>query len=444
MGRKLRRRGKPGRKAAQLDRSPFELTVESLGARGDGIARHRGQPVYVFDALPGERVSLRPETKEGQGLRARRLALLEPSAERVAAPCPQFGDCGGCDLQHLAEAGYRNWKRDLLVTALQRRGFGEAKELVQPLQAVEPGRRRRATWALRKDGRAVRLGFRARASHRIVDQQDCLQLLPELRDLARALRPLFADLAVQGQEGQARATLCDNGIDLVLSLEREPDLAQREELAAFADRHNLARLSIGTSEGEQQLLAERRRPSLRFGDIVVAPPPDGFLQPSKEGEALLVRSVLDAIPNDLKTVADLYAGCGTFALPLLARGQRVLAVEGHRPSLGALETAARSSGLGTQLTSEVRDLERRPLARETLSALDALVFDPPRAGAAALSAALAEAGPPLVVAVSCSPQSFARDARTLVEGGYRLESALPVDQFPWSHHLEIVAVFRRS
>lgn len=443
MGRKLRHRGKSGRKAPKLDRSPITLTIEALGGRGDGVGSLHGKPVYVFDALPGEAVRVRPETREGQGLRAARLELLRSSPDRVEAPCPHFGDCGGCDLQHLADARYRDWKRALLVTALTRRGFGEAEDLVLPLQRVPAGRRRRATWALRKEATRVKLGFRARASHRIVDQQDCLQLLPELRDLAKALRPLFAALAEPGQEGQARASLYDNGIDLLLSLDRDPDLEQRQVLADFVAQRDLARLSFTLPGSAPEPLAEQRRPLLRLGGVAVSPPADGFLQPSKEGEAILVRAVMSAIPDDLQGVADLYAGCGTFALPLLKRGQKVLAVEGHRPAMAALETAARTAGLGSALTSEVQDLERRPLPAETLNALDALVFDPPRSGAAALSDTLAEAGPPLVVAVSCNPHSFARDARTLASGGYRLESALPVDQFPWSHHLEIVAVLRR-
>ncbi len=414
-----------------------------MGARGDGVTSHDGQPVFVFDALPGELLSLRAEAKEGQGLRARRLELLEASKDRIEAPCLHFGECGGCDLQHLAEPDYRDWKRGLLVTALARRGFTAAEDLVKPLATIEAGRRRRATWALRNEDKGVQLGFRARASHRIVDQTECLQLLPELRDLAMALRQIYASLAKLSESGQARATLCDNGIDLLLSLEHVPDLSQREALAAFAAQSDLARLCINYPGSTLEPLAERRRPIPRFDGIAVAPPPDGFLQPSSEGQELLIHAVKAAIPESLSSIADFYAGCGTFALPLLKRGQRVLAFEGHRQALEALETAARSAGLGPALISEVRDLERRPPTVEELGGLDALIFDPPRSGAAALSTALAEAGPPLVVAVSCNPQSFARDVHTLVSGGYRLESALPLDQFPWSHHLEIVAVLRR-
>ncbi len=440
MGRELRPRRKPGRKAKPLDPTPITVEIERLGARGDGVGTWQGKKVYVFDALPGERLSLRPLAKEGEGIRAKRLTLEAPSPDRVEAPCPLFGDCGGCDLQQLSPVAYRSWKRALLVTALVRRGFADAESLVRPLLEIEAGGRRRATWSLRRDASAVRLGFRGRSSHRIVDQDRCLQLLPALQALAPALRSLFAELAKPGQEGQAQASVTDSGIDLLLSLPFEPDLKQREQLAGFAETQDLARLSLG----ELDLLSQRRKPTVTFAGILMAPPPGAFLQPSAEGEAALQAAVLEALPKEPGLLADFYAGCGTFTLPMLKRGHKVLAAEGHAPALQALESAARRTTLATALTCEVRDLERQPISAERLAELDALVFDPPRSGAASLCQNLAEGGPPLLVAVSCNPQTFARDAQTLASGGYRLHQALPIDQFPWSHHLELVAVFRRT
>ncbi len=417
--------------------------MERLGARGDGIGTQRGRPVYLFDALPGELVEAEPVAAEGQGLRARRTRLLEPAPQRQEAPCPHFGTCGGCDLQQLRAEAYRAWKRGLLVTALQRRGFEAAEDLVAPLVATPPGRRRRVTWSLQRRGRKLLLGFRERASHRLVDQTTCLQLLPELNALAAALRTLLAPLLPDGAEATAAATATDGGLDLLLTLPAAPDLATREALAGFAEAQDLARLSLAHPEAGLEPLAARRAPLVRFAGIAVVPPPQGFLQPSKEGEAALTAAVLEALPDEAARLADLYAGCGTFTLPLIARGRRVLAIESEAAPLAALEQAARSAGHGSALTTERRDLERRPPEPALLAGLDALVFDPPRAGAAALSEALAEAGPPRVVAISCNPQSFARDARILAGGGYGIDWVRPVDQFPWTHHLELVARFSR-
>ncbi len=404
---------------------------------------HQGRPVYLFDALPGELVEAEPLATEGQGLRARRTRLLEAAPERQEAPCSHFGTCGGCDLQQLRDDAYRSWKRALLVTALQRRGFEAAEELVAPLLATPPGRRRRVTWSLQRRGRTLLLGFRERASHRLVDQTTCRQLLPELNALAAALRALLAPLLPEWAEATAAATATETGLDLLLTLPAAPDLAMREALAGFAEVQDLARLSLAHPEAELEPLAARRAPLVRFAGIAVVPPPRGFLQPSKEGEAALTAAVLEALPVEAGNLADLYAGCGTFTLPLIARGQRVLAIEGEAAPLAALEQAARSAGHGTALTTERRDLERRPPEPALLAGLDALVFDPPRAGASALADALSDVGPPVVCAVSCNPQSFARDARTLVEGGYDLEWVRPIDQFPWTHHLELVARFSR-
>jgi 23S rRNA (uracil1939-C5)-methyltransferase len=431
------------RRARSAGGRQLELTVETLGAQGDGQARLDEGVVFLPQILPGERVVARLGTGGAEGQRGEVLELLQASAERVEPPCPHFGPCGGCTLQHLSLDAYRRWKRGLLVEALQRRGFVEAESLVAPLVALPPGSRRRATLAAMRNGNRVLLGFHGRASHRLEDIRSCLILDSRLFAALQPLRQAFAAVLPEGKELSLALTLTDGGLDLLLSLPAEPDLRGREALAALAEAADLARLSIAVAGGTPQPLLERRPPRLSFGGVAVTLPPGVFLQATPEGEAALVAAVLDAIPATSETVADLFSGVGTFTFPLAGRGHRVHAVEGEAAAVAALEAAARSCGLFGRVTAERRDLERRPVLAEELEGGDVALFDPPRAGAKAQSAELAKSDLPLVVAVSCNPATFARDARTLADGGFRLVGATPIDQFPWTAHLELVAAFQR-
>jgi len=440
LGRELRRRGKQRRPAPAGP--PVELTLETLGAQGDGIGSWQGKPLYVAGGLPGERVRVHIVGAAGGHLRGALAAVLSPAATRRDPPCPHFGPCGGCMLQHLDSAAYAAWKRDLVVQALQHRGFAAAEELVAPLAVVPPGQRRRVSWTARRLAQGTVLGFHARGSDRIVDQQICLLLTPALQGLIAPLHELLDGLDLGREAIRLTATETDSGIDLLLDLPQAPHLDARERLAAFAAANDLARLSLSAPELPEPL-AQRRAPRITLGGPTVLPPPGAFLQPSKAGEAQLQAWVMAWLSPDLEALADLYAGCGTFALPLAARGQRVLAVESQAETLAALRRASEEAGFSGRIRTERRDLERRPLEADTLKPIQGLIFDPPRAGAAAQCERLAAAGPPVVVAVSCNPATFARDARTLVGGGYRLDAVRPLDQFPWSHHLELAALFRR-
>lgn len=430
----------------------LEVTVETLGARGDGVVllageddwgEPRPEPLYLAQTLPGERVLARVGGPSPQGLRGQVLELLAPSPDRVEPPCAHFGPCGGCQLQHLAEQPYRHWKRALLVEALRKRGFADSEELVKPLLALPPGSRRRASFAALRQGRRVQLGFHRRFSHAVEDLTECHILAPALLALLPPLRDALAPLLPEGKVQDLVATLTDNGLDLLLTLPSEPDLAGREALAALAEAQDLARLSLAVGGAPPLPLAARRAPQVMMGPVAVTPAPGGFLQPTAAGQALLTRLVLEAVPPGAETVADLFSGCGTFTFPLAARGHRVHAVEGDAAALEALGRAVRQQGLSEQVSFENRDLERDPVSVEELEGGDAVVFDPPRAGARAQAAALAESEIPVVVAVSCNPATFARDARALVEGGYHLAWAQPVDQFPWTGHLELVARFEQ-
>jgi 23S rRNA (uracil1939-C5)-methyltransferase len=389
-----------------------ELTIESVGVRGDGIARLAGLKVFVPYTLPGERVEARIVGARPDGLAARVERWIAESPERVSPPCPQFGRCGGCALQHWSHEGYANWKVELLRTALRRQGL-EAP--IEPIRHTPPRARRRAGFVARFGGRGVTLGFRERGSHRIVSVAECPVLRPSLERFALDAPPMLAGLDPPNAEWALDASLTESGIDLLVTAAGAPSLAVREGLAALA---------------APQPIAIRRAPLLRFAEVAVEPPPGAFFQASAEGEAALIEEVL-AMTQGARRIADLYAGLGTFTLPLAQSADAVLGVEGDEAALAALAAAARRGQLPVRTLA--RDLARDPLRAEELNAFDAVVLDPPRASSKV----------PAVAMVSCNPATFARDARMLTQGGFRLERVVPVDQFLWSPHLELAALLRR-
>jgi len=411
-----------------------------VGARSDGVAMHESKHVYLPFTAPGDRVRARLGPSRDAGRGATVLELLEPGA-RQAPICPHFGTCGGCALQHLAEDAYCAYKVDLVRTALAHRGLDIAA--VEALRTLPAGTRRRARLALRhQKGGAVQVGFHVRDSHEIADMRVCAVLHPRLVALVAPLRELAAVVLGNRDGAAATMTLLDSGVDLLLDLPRMPDLALLERLATFAHTHDLARLSWRAGEKTAPTPAAERRPARAvFAGVAVAVPAESFLQASVEAEHLLTELVLAGVGH-ANRIADLYAGLGTFTFALAARAA-VLAVDGSRPAIAALTAAAARTPLAHGVATETRDLDARPLLADELRRFDAVVFDPPRACAAAQAAALAASAVSRVVAVSCNPATFARDARLLVDGGYRLTRVVPVDQFPWSPHVELVASFER-
>jgi len=435
----MSRTGHRSRKTAFAPRQ-VEIAIERIGGQGDGIGLLEGRPVYVPATVPGDRLSVRIAAAKGDGLAGEAIELLAAGPTRVEPPCPYFGRCGGCALQQLRDDAYADWKSGLLGEALARRGLGEVT--LRPLARVSPGHRRRVRFALGTRGPGLALGFNMRDSHAIVDIEHCLLLVPALDRLIGPLRSGLGGLLPPGGHAALEATATETGIDLLIEQTgAEPSAAIRARLGELAERLDLSRVSWGRPGESAEPIALRRAPSVTFGGVPVALPPGAFLQPSIEGEALLLAEVREAIDGAAQ-IADLFAGCGSFSLAL-AQGAKVHAVEGDKPATEALQAAIKRANLGHRVTVERRDLERAALQPVELKRFDALLFDPPRSGAKAQAESLARSSLPLVVAVSCSPASFARDARILVDGGYRLDWARPVDQFPWSPHLEIVARFSR-
>ena len=432
--------------------APFEVTIERLGARGDGIARHGDAVLHVPGALPGETV--RVFRDEGsRALCDGDDAIRVASPERIAPFCPVHGRCGGCVAQHMAPDLYATWKRGLLEHALSRAGL---ETVVAPLvPAAGAGRRRLTFHAMRGDDGALRVGFMAARSHDLVAIDHCPVAEPGL-----AGAPQIAQLLAERYLAEQSAAACDihvtaslNGLDVDLRGGRSgasgPSAGLRRRLITLADESDLARLSVA---GET--LVMRRPPLQQMGQAVVLPPAGGFLQASASGEAILAGHVRDALRarpasgatkkkrKPVRRIAELFAGCGAFTLRL-AEDFAVHAVEADAGALAALDRAARETPGLKPVSHERRDLFRRPLLVPELGAFDAVVLDPPRAGCEAQARQLARAQVPLVICVSCDPVTLARDAALLVAAGYHLETVIPIDQFAMTAHLECVAVLRK-
>lgn len=403
-----------------------EVTIEQLGRRGDGIAPG---PVYVPRTLPGERVV--GEIRDGQIVSP---TILAPSPERVAAPCPHYTGCGGCDLQHATAAFVAGWKAERVKKALAKHGLAAP---IRHIATSPPESRRRATFAARRTKTGVIAGFHGRRSETLVAVDQCRVLTPGLR---RAL-PIVAALAAAGASRKGTlavtATETESGLDMAVRGGKPADHDLAARLVAVASGYDLARLSW-----EDEILMQAAQPVVSLGGARVALPPGAFLQATAAGEAALQASVAEAVaPAD--RVADLFAGCGTFALPLAAAAE-VHAVEMNAAMLAALSHAARTM-LGLRPLSTARqDLFRTPVSDRELDRFDAVVIDPPRAGAAAQCSALAAASVGRVAMVSCDPESFARDVATLVAGGFGLSWIDIVDQFRWSPHVELAAALVRD
>ncbi len=403
------------------------LVIDRLGHRGDGIAGGAAGAIYVSGALPGETVEV--EAVAGHPDRRHLIRVEVPSAERIAPICPHFGVCGGCAVQHLRAESYRAWKRDLVVEALRQAGLEAPVAAV--LDAHGGGRRRAVFHVRRSTHNVVEVGFAAARSHHVVAIDHCPILTSKLDGalktawaIADALAPLDKPLDIQ-------VTATDVGLDVDLRGSGPLTALLVAALASVAQRHDVARL---TRHGE--LIALRRAPTLRMGKATVPLPPAAFLQATALGEAELARLVVSACAG-AGTVADLFAGIGPFALRL-AEHAPVHAVDNDEAALRALERAAATPGL-KPIGVERRDLFRRPLRAAELDGFEAVVFDPPRQGALAQARELALSDVPRVIAVSCNPGTFARDAGELVGGGYRLIAVTPVDQFRYAAHVEIVA-----
>jgi len=399
------------------------VTIERLGQQGDGVAGD----MFVPLALPGEVVS---GVADGNHLTDIRIET--PSDDRVSAPCPHFRSCGGCQVQHASDPLVASWKQGIVQTALDIQGVSVT---VHPTLTSPDRSRRRATFAARRTKKGAMAGFHARKSDAIIPVPSCVLITPML-----AQSPQIAEaIAIVGASRKGALSVsvtdCEDGLDILVTGGKPLDGPLRIALAALCEAHGLARLTW-----EDELIGMRVPPSHAMGAARVVPPPGAFLQATQHGQTTLT-DLVRGIVGSAKSVVDLFAGCGTFALPL-AQTAEVHAVEGDRAMLQALDGGWRQAQGLKRVTTEPRDLFRRPLMPDELARFDAAVIDPPRAGAAAQIDELTQAKIETIAYVSCNPQTFARDAKSLCNAGYVLESVQPIDQFRWSAHVELVAAFR--
>ncbi len=422
---------------------PVPISIVRLGAAGDGIGTAAdGHPVFVPLSLPGETVRVRPSGARGDGTAAVLDDILEPSPDRIAPACPHFGTCGGCALQHWAAAPYLAWKASLLRDALIRAGFTDPP--LAPTVATPPGARRRMDLAARREsGGTVRLGLHRTRGAEVIDLATCPVLHPRLAALIAPLRALLGGLDALRREASAIANLLDAGPDLLLRTDAAPSLADRSKLTAFAQAHDLPRISWARRTDTPEPICVLRPPVTALSGVQVAPPPGAFLQASAAGEAAILAAVLAGLPDRMPPkarIVELYAGCGTLTFALAARA-RVAAYEGDSATAATLRAAIAPAGLAGRIDAHTRDLTRQPLSAAELAGAAAVVLDPPQAGATAQMPALAAARPPCVIYVSCNPATLARDATTLRAAGYTATAATPIDQFLWSPRLESVTTF---
>jgi 23S rRNA (uracil1939-C5)-methyltransferase len=414
---------------------PTDLAIETVGGEGDGVGHGAdGKPIYAPFSLPGETVSV-----VGSGERRELAAVLSPSPQRVEPPCPHFGTCGGCALQHWDHAPYLAWKLERLRGTLALQHL--ETEILAPF-AARPGTRRRLALHARKGSRdAARLGFKERKSWAVVDIAVCPIADPRLEAALPALRRLAVPLFEHHKSAPTlHVTLTGSGVDIeITGVENKSgglSADARMTLAQIAAEADFARVTI---DGEAAYMA--RQPTVRLGPATVALPPGAFLQATPQAEAAMTAFVSEQAQGAHR-IADLYCGVGTFTFGLAAIAP-VLAAEGSATAVQAL-TGALATAPGLRgITATTRDLARRPLLAEEMKHIDLVVFDPPRAGALEQTAEIARSKVARVIGVSCNPATFARDARALTDAGFNLVRVLPVDQFLWSPHVELVGVFER-
>ncbi len=420
-----------------------ELHIDRLGSDGDGIGELAGgERIYVPNALPGETLRIKPDAKRGEGFSATIEELLIPSPNRVNPECRHFGVCGGCSLQHWAPAEYFAWKTNLLASALRRAGFTPD---LAPLVRTAPHERRRVDLAIRRD-LTITLGLHTARDSKVIDLVECPVMHPDLFRLIAPLRVLCRSLAAIKREGSAVINLLDSGPDLLLRTDGVLTTPDRTRLAAFATEHGMPRVMWAQNTAAPELAAGLRPATTNFSGTNVIPPPGGFLQASKAGEAAIIAAVLAGLPakpTAKSRVAELYAGSGTLTFAIAQR-MRVAAFEGDTGASAALKAAADATGQTGRITVERRDLARQPLSAKEISAFAVVVLDPPHGGAETQTAQIAASTVKRVIYVSCNPGALARDASMLRLAGFKLVSAVPVDQFLWSARLESVCVFTRE
>ena len=415
-----------------------KLTIDEIGGRGDGLATLNGKVIYIPYAAPGDVADVKLNGSKG---RIRHIHKQSP--HRSEPVCEHYTKCGGCNLQHISEDFYREWKEGLIKTALENQGV-ENIEIADLIISPKGSRRRTTLQAIGRGKGEIVLGYSEKGSHNLIDLNSCPILMPVLEKLITPLKALLSGLLEQKEKMSVSLTAGDNGVDMVLKGKGEISLDLRMDLATFADKNNLARISWFNTKAkhpEHELLAERRKPYVTFEGNKVFFPEGSFLQATPQGQDALIKAMLAGIEGASRVV-DLFSGCGTFSIAA-AKQANVHAVENNEDMLNALKISSNQMTNIKMVTTELRDLFLRPLLPHELNTYDVAIIDPPRAGAKHQMTEILNSDIKRLVMISCNPITFSRDVQDLVDAGFTMGVVTPVDQFLYSSHLEIVSVFTR-
>lgn len=416
----------------------LELTIDDIGDQGDGIGHYKGATIFVANTLPQERVRIKLEDSKNMVKRAELLEIIRPGPTRVKPPCPHFPQCGGCRFQHMNDEAYSNYKLGQLQLLFAKERMDTSVFL--PAVVTAAGTRRRARLAAKRAAQgALTFGFNEWRSHTVVNVSTCTVLMPELEAFIPTLRDKLTKWLPPNQECDAQITALPDGIDLVLIGGPKLDLDGRQRLGDLAEALGVAHLSWRKWDRSPiEPIAHRSPLTVRYGNTSLAFPPGSFLQATEVGEKALIDFVRDVSGTGVRAL-DLFCGLGTFGLSLPeAKNVRFADLDG--PAIESLERAAKHN---PRFQVDLRNLIGDPYSASDCDDFDLVVFDPPRGGAKAQTIQLAKSKVPNIVAISCDPPSFMSDAKTLMEGGYKLKALLPVDQFLWSPHMELAAHFAR-
>lgn len=417
----------------------LELEINELGAAGDGIGRADGQTYYVPYTVPGDHVTIRPLEKQGKGIAAEVDKIRHPSADRIKAKCKHFGTCGGCSLQHVNDQTLAHWKQELIEKSLQRAGIFNSE--FEPILTSPERSRRRVEFVASKRKKGVMVGYHIRRSHQIFDVGECPLITKRLQNLIQPLRTVLSEIMPRNSKARLTLTDTENGADLLITSEIEVNLQVREMLAQFAGLQPISRISwYDTRNRILEKLCELKPVEIPIGDHRVPLSPGGFLQATQEGQNSLIELVCKHLPPKTKTV-DLFAGCGSFTLPAARFVKSVYAAENDPALVTSLKQAANQYMLPVEAAAH--DLFRDPLTSFELNKFECAIIDPPRAGALAQVTELAQSTIKTILFISCNPASFARDAKMLIDAGYRMGKITPIDQFRWSSHVEMFTYFTK-
>jgi 23S rRNA (uracil1939-C5)-methyltransferase len=417
----------------------MKVEIEKIGGLGDGVATHEGKRVIVPYSAPGDILEVEKTAENNKRILAKIRSVIQPSPQRIDPVCPHFQTCGGCSLQHISDSEYSELKRDILERTLSRAGFTTAEKPL--LKTTGPRSRRRITVHCRNRRGAVACGFYEAGSKELVAVEACPQSDKELEELVLKLPELLGPLAIKDSISNIQLTLIDQGIDLTIHCGRHPDKDSQNRMRRWVDDQTAARVSY-SYKGKINTVASLTSITASFSGIAAHYPPGGFLQATVVGQETLIDEALKATANST-SVADLYAGCGTYTLPLLKAGHRVASWEGDARAVATLKKSIHD--FGWQSAGDVihQDIYNQPVSGVVLRDFDAAIINPPRNGAEPQIAALKESGIPLLIMVSCFPRTLERDLKLLNLAGYELQKAIAIDQFFWTPHLECLVVLKR-